>query len=222
MKTLTKITSLLLLTVALSFAAVPYPVEVAKSHTATGAAGCTVSGVTAATPAVITCAAAHNLADGDPIQITGVGGTTTVNTVGYAKVTGYSTTTFALYSDQGLASAVTGTGSYTSGGYVSEAFVVSSLTGDFTLRFRLDSLTAAKTFLVSVQESADGFNSDIRTLWVGSFIGGSAASPGGVVQTVRAYQIPSNRFGTASVAVRLYVQAIGSSATAVTSLFVEY
>lgn len=70
-------------------------VESARVHTATqvalngGTNGCAVSGATVATPSVITCTAAHNLQDGDPIQVTGIVGTTTDNVTAFAKVTGY-------------------------------------------------------------------------------------------------------------------------------------
>src|SRR5580658_7293297 len=98
-------------------AAVPVltPIDVARVFTAAGAAGCTVSGATVATPSVITCAAAHNLVTGDQVQITGVGGTTTDNVTAYALV--LSSTTFSIWSDATTStSAIAGVGAYTSGG----------------------------------------------------------------------------------------------------------
>ena len=80
----------------------------------------TISGATKANPVVIT-STAHGLADGDKVSISGVGGMIELNaTTHYAKVTGYSTTTFALYSDSDLTTTVDGTGytTYTSGGSV--------------------------------------------------------------------------------------------------------
>jgi hypothetical protein len=85
-----------------------------------------VSGATNASPIVITCAA-HGLSasnDGTPanaVSITGVGGNTNANVSGYAKVTGYSTTTFGLYLDQALTIPVAGNAGYTSGGAVTTA-----------------------------------------------------------------------------------------------------
>lgn len=195
-------------------------VESAKSYAATGYRGCVVSGATVATPSVVSCVAAHRLADGDPIQITAVGGTTTINTVGYAKVTGQSATTFAFYSDAALSTGITGTGSYTSGGQVSSAFDISGMTGDWTLRFRIESLTAAKKVLVAVEESADGFASDIRQLAVFSQLG-SIGTSNNLDTTIRAYQLPSARFGVSNARIRLKVQAIDGSATVVSSLFIE-
>ncbi len=224
MKTL-RITVIALLAAVMSFAAVPYAVESSRSHAAAGNYGCTVSGATVATPSVVTCSAAHGLIDGDPIRITGVVGTTTINTVGYAKITGYSTTTFGFYADAALSTGITGTGTYSSGGVVTQNYLVSSITGDWTLHFRLESLTATKNVLVSVQESQDGFVSDIRTLWVNSFTGsaqGTTTNQPFIDVNLRKYQLPMNRFGSANTALRVYVQAIDSSTTMVNSFFVEY
>jgi len=80
----------------------------------------TISGATAANPVVIT-STAHGLADSDLVSISGVVGMTQINAqTYYAKVTGYSTTTFALYSNSALSSTVDGSGytAYASGGYV--------------------------------------------------------------------------------------------------------
>lgn len=207
-----------------TFAAVPFTVEAGRTHTATGQFGCTVSGATVATPSVITCAAVHGLADGDAVQITGIVGTTTDNVKGYAKVTGQSTTTFALYSDVNLSTGVTGTGAYSSGGVVTMAYPVATLTGDFTLHFRLNSLTAAKHITYVIQESQDGFVSDIRALKVLDFLGGTAGNNSNPDTdfTFRAYQMPSNRFGTANTTIRLNVQNVDGSTTAVSSFYVEY
>lgn len=79
----------------------------------------TVTNATNATPIVVTSSAAHGLADGDRVDIIDVGGNTAANGQWYAKVTGYSTTTFALYSDSTLATAVAGSGGYTTGGLIS-------------------------------------------------------------------------------------------------------
>lgn len=80
----------------------------------------TISGATAANPVVIT-STVHGLADGDLVSISGVVGMTQLNVnTYYAKVTGYSTTTFALYSNSDLSTTVDGSAytAYSSGGYV--------------------------------------------------------------------------------------------------------
>ena len=84
--------------------------------------GGTISGATQANPVVIT-SSAHGLSDNDKITIESVVGMTELNgNVYYAKVTGYSTTTFAIYSDSALSSTVDGTGysAYSSGGLVEQ------------------------------------------------------------------------------------------------------
>ena len=81
-----------------------------------------VSGATAADPVVIT-SATHGLVDSDLVVISDVVGMTELNGNSYyAKVTGYSTTTFALYSDSSLSTTVDGSGytAYTSGGVLSQ------------------------------------------------------------------------------------------------------
>jgi hypothetical protein len=80
----------------------------------------TISGATQANPVVIT-STTHGLADGDKITIEKVVGMVQLNgNVYYAKRTGYTGTTFALYSDVTLASSVNGSGytAYSSGGFV--------------------------------------------------------------------------------------------------------
>jgi hypothetical protein len=220
MKTLLKLSLAAVLTAAMSFGAALYPIQASRSYTAAGNVGCTISGATNATPIVVTCSAAHNFVDGDQFRITGVGGNTNANTVGYVKVTGYSTTTFGLYSDAALSSGIAGNASYTSGGVATQNYLVSGVTGDWTLDFVLESLTNGKNVLVSIEESADGFSSDIRQLAVFSYAG--VTGSGQIKQSVRKYQLPMARLGTANVALRVKVQAIDSSGTAVVSAYVEY
>lgn len=87
----------------------------------TSSATLAISGATNASPIVVT-SATHGIDgtyDGFPSQavtISGVVGNTAANGSFYAKVTGYSTTTFALYLDQALTIPVAGNGAYSSGG----------------------------------------------------------------------------------------------------------
>lgn len=74
-----------------------------------------VSGATNATPIVITTGT-HNLVDRQPVTIASVGGNTNANGNFYVKV--LTATTFALYSDPNLTTAVAGSGNYTTGGTV--------------------------------------------------------------------------------------------------------
>jgi hypothetical protein len=197
-------------------------VETVRAHTAAGAFGCTVSGATVATPSVITCTAAHGLIDGE-VQITGIVGTTTDNTTAYVKVTGYSTTTFALYVDSGFVTGVTGTGAYSSGGKVSIAKDVSTLSGDFTLRVNINGLTATKNVVACVQDSTDGFVADIVNLWCVGLQGGSSTGfyVPAISHSTRMYQVPSARIGVANARMRLNVSTLDIGATLTVSWFIE-
>lgn len=203
-----------------AFAATGNPVEVSRFYSTTGAFTSTITGCTTATPIVCTTSSAHNLVAGDEIRILGVVTETSANGLWYVTVP--STTTVGLYSDAGLSTASVGVGTYASGGTITPSYDVSAITGDFTLQFRLDSLTSAATFLVSIQESEDGFVSDIRTLWALSFVG-PVNTNGSIMQSIRKYQLPSNRFGASGTygdAVRIYVQQITGSSTALVSFWI--
>lgn len=82
-----------------------------------------VTAATNATPIVITTSVAHGLADGNPVLIDGAVGNTAANGAFYALVTGYSPTTFALYSDSALTLPVAGNGVWSSGGVVATTTV---------------------------------------------------------------------------------------------------
>ena len=70
------------------------------------------TGVGAAPIVVTTGAILHGLSDGDTVGIAGVTGMSNMNGTNYAKVSTYSTTTFALYSDKILATPVTANGTF--------------------------------------------------------------------------------------------------------------
>ena len=76
----------------------------------------TVSGATNATPIVITTGNDHLLHTGQEVIIVGVGGNTAANGTWFIKK--QTATTFALYSDATLATAVAGNGAYTAGGTI--------------------------------------------------------------------------------------------------------
>ncbi|MEK6323634.1 MAG: hypothetical protein AABN33_18490 [Acidobacteriota bacterium] len=80
----------------------------------------TVSGATNATPIVITTTTNHGLTDSAKVVIISVGGNTAAN--GTFWVDNLSSTTFALYSNPQLTSAVAGNGAYTSGGTVGTTY----------------------------------------------------------------------------------------------------
>jgi hypothetical protein len=92
------------------------PTNLALWHSGSGVACPSVTGATNTTPIVITCSVPDALADGTQIRVASVGGNTNANGTWYVKVTG--NTTFALYKDAQLQTAVAGNAAYTSGGVV--------------------------------------------------------------------------------------------------------
>lgn len=206
-------------------------VEAARVHTATqvalngGTNGCVVSGAsvtTGTTPSVITCVGNHNLVTGDQVQITGIVGTTTDNVTAFVNV--LSATTFAIYNNADLASThgIIGTGTYSSGGYVTEATDISALTSPWTLRLRVEALTAATNVLISVQDSVDGFVADIKTLAVYNLTGLVTNTQGAEVErTFRDFTLPSARVGVTNGRVRVLIQSITAGGSVTTSLFIQ-
>ena len=74
-----------------------------------------ISNATSSTPIVVTAPSSLNLFNGWKVLIENVGGNTAANGTYYAKTAGYSGGQFALYSDAGLTTPVTGNGAYTAG-----------------------------------------------------------------------------------------------------------
>jgi hypothetical protein len=198
----------------------PINIEIARSHSAAGAFGCTVSGASVATPSVITCAAAHNLISGDQVQITGIGGTTTDNTLAYANV--LTATTFSIYSDAALTMGITGTGTYTSGGKVGQAWDISGWapTGaDWTAFITISGASGGKSN-VCLQDSVDGFVNDVQTIMC---VNQGTPVAAGTQKTYswRAYEFPSLRTGVTNARIRLTVQSQDSGATVTTTAYLK-
>ena len=201
-----------------SFAAnAPIVIEQGRTHSAAGAFGCTVSGATNATPIVIACAAAHNLIAGDQVQVTGVGGNTNANTLAYVNPT--DSTHFQMFSDAGLSTGIAGNASYTSGGKVSQAWDISGWTGDWTAYITISGASGGKSN-VCLQDSVDGFVSDIQTLMC---VNQGTPVNAGTTKTYswRAYQFPSLRAGVLNARIRLTVQSQDSGATVTTGAYLK-
>ncbi len=131
--------SMLLLPAALSLPAAVTVVEAARTPYRSRECGLyRFPGPRSQHPPVITCAAAHNLVSGDQVQITGIVGITTTDNV-TAFVNVLTPTTFSIFSDVNLSSGITGTGTYSSGGTVSQATDISGFTGDWTIRLIVNS-----------------------------------------------------------------------------------
>jgi hypothetical protein len=218
----------LLLVSAFAMPAAVTNVELARVHTATqvalngGTNGCAVSGAsvtTGTTPSIITCVAAHNLVSGDQVQITGIVGTTTDNVTGWVTV--LSPTTFAIYNNVNMQSTqgIIGTGSYVSGGYVTEALDVSAISQPWTIRLRVDALSAATQVVVLIQNSSDGIN--WTTLETVPISAGSNAQTVGIDHTFPWYQVPQSFIGIMNGRLRVAIQSITSGGSVTTSLLLQ-
>ena len=104
---------------------------------------------------------------------------------------------------------------------------ISALTGNYVVRLRVETLTAAKNVVLCIQDSADGFVSDIVTLACAN-VAGPVVATVPVAYTWSQYQLPSFRLGNGTAGagvtnarVRLYVTQIDGSGSVKASLFLE-
>jgi hypothetical protein len=91
----------------------------------------TLTNATNATPIVCTTAGSHRLHNGQQITISGVTGNTAANGTFYIKKN--TATTFSLYSDANLTTAVAGNGAYAAGGTISLPASIMRA-GDYSIR----------------------------------------------------------------------------------------
>jgi hypothetical protein len=94
--------------------------------------------------------------------------------------------------------------------------------GDWTINLAAI-LSPETTSLVSIQESADGFVSDIRTIDVWNPTSGTGVNTVLHAPALRRYQRPSARLGILNATMRLHLQApmCGFNASIVATLKVE-
>ena len=92
-------------------------------------------------------------------------------------------------------------------------------TADFTLFLEIQSLTAAQSARIQLEESANGFTTAIPLMVVD--VKGAIASSADKVYSKRKYEIPSTIFGTSSAVVRANVTALSGGTLGVRS-WVEY
>jgi hypothetical protein len=204
--------------------AAPFMLETTRAHAAVGSfgtAGGQITGATAATPIVITTTSPHLLVSGDQVQVTGVVVNTAANSLAYAKV--LSPTTFGMYSDAAMTVGLVGAGvaTFAATSVVSQALDISGVTGDFTVRLRVEALTAAKNIQIAIQDSVDGFVADIVTRKTINVKG--AVLTGAMLDVIecRKYDIPSMRFGTANARMRINVLAIDAATSATVTCWYE-
>jgi hypothetical protein len=184
--------------------------ESSRTHSVSGSfggLGGAITGATNATPIVVTTTNAHGLADGDQVQVTGVVGNTGANTLAYVKVTGYSTTTFGMYSNTALSTGIAGTGAYSSGGAVSQAWDISGVANDWTMKLRIETLGAGKKAVIALQDSVDGFVADIVTRMLVAVQGQVVNTPTFASKDYenRKYDTPGTRFGVTNARLRVNI-----------------
>jgi hypothetical protein len=196
--------------------AAPTMLETSRSHAATGAFGAVGGQITAATnasPIVVTTTSAHGLAVGDYVQVSGITVNTGANGNFQVTVVG-SATTFTLGGSTG-----NGAAGVSASSIVSQALPISSVTGDWTIRARIESLTAAKNVEIAIEDSVDGIT------WItrltknikGAVLTGAYLD----ILEVRKYDLPSMRFGTANAVMRVNVLSIDAGGTAVVTAWFE-
>ena len=102
-------------------------------------------------------------------------------------------------------------------GATSEPLDISDVHLDWTLKTRIDSLTTGAKVLLAVDDSVDGFVSDVRTICVIDADRTTAQQ-----MPLRAYQHPSARFGVDHAQLRLRVQSVDAGASVTATVTVEY
>lgn len=105
----------------------------------------------------------------------------------------------------------TGVQSISATGAVTGTLDTSALTGDFTVNIQVSGLTAGKTAIISLEDTANASAfSDAIAQWVEQFSGGIGTG-NDVVLSRRKYQIPGCRFGVTNSKLRLNVLSITST-----------
>ena len=194
----------------------PTMLETSRAHTAVGSFGTiggAISAITNANPTQLTTTTANGLAAGDWIVVSGV--TTDTGANGSYQIASIQSSTQFTY--PGIGNGVAAFGSAT----LTQGLPIGAISNDFTVRLRVESLTAAKNVQILIQDSADGFVADIVTRWSGNFKGQVMVQAMEDVVELRKYNVPSMRFGTAGAYMRLYIGAIDAGTTVVTTCWYE-
>jgi hypothetical protein len=197
--------------------------ETARTHTVVGAFGASgttgglcvggaITAITNANPSVFTTTSAHGLLVGDTVQVQGVTTDTAVNGSFVVSAVGSATTFSIPVAGNGVAANLAASSA-------SQALPISSFTGDWTLRARIESLTAAKNIEIAIEDSVDGIT------WItrltknikGQVLVGAPLD----FLEIRKYDYPMMRFGTALALMRLNILAVDAAVTAVITCWVE-
>lgn len=97
---------------------------------------------------------------------------------------------------------------------------VSGITGDWTIKLQIESLTSAKMCRITLEDTVNDYTASLAGPTV-SFKGALASSYD-KVKSFKKQDFPSLRLGTASAQLRVKLAEIDSSATAVFRAWLEY
>lgn len=96
----------------------------------------------------------------------------------------------------------------------------STLSGDFTINVRVRGLTGNQTMRVDIEDTANSTAfSDATQVWTADFKG--APSPEGITHSIRAYKLPSIRFGGVNNKLRANVQEISNGVSALVEVWLD-
>lgn len=200
--------------------ALPTMIESSRTHSAAGAfggLGGVLTAATNATPVVVTTTSAHGLIVGDQVQVSGITTNTGADGTFLVSIVG-SATTLTLGGS---------VGNGVSGGLatatLSQAWDISGVANDWTLKLRIESLTAAKKCVIAIQDSVDGFVADIVTRMVVAVQGQVLLTPTYASKdyTNRKYDTPGTRFGVSNARLRVNVIQIDAATTLQLSAWYE-
>lgn len=106
-------------------------------------------------------------------------------------------------------------------GAASTPMAVHDLLDDWTVRVFLDRLTPNKNAVIQIQDSLDGFASDVRTLRTISVAAVTNLTPH-EIQPSRRYELPNSKFGVVGATARVFVQQIDAGATIAGRFVVDF
>ena len=97
---------------------------------------------------------------------------------------------------------------------------ISAMLSSAVARIKIKSLTAGKTVVFALQDSADGFSADTRTLAT-FHVKGEIKTSAPREKDFHNWEMPAVRFGTVSATLRLSIISIDAATTVVYEAFVQ-
>jgi hypothetical protein len=120
-----------------------------------------------------------------------------------------------------LQAKVTKTSTFDGAGLDISGYKTGSIPTQPIITFRVDALTAAKVATFAIEDSADGFSSDIVTLATRSMIGPVPDARFPRTFDIHVWEIPGARWGVASATLRLSLTHLDGSASVSYEGFVQ-